>query len=97
MKISEELKSGDVINLAALPTTQLNIRANTNFAIVGSVEFNLSGQLTRNHIENYAPYALFANKKGDYFGWTPSKGEYSLTATPYEGKKGSGKKGVLIR
>ncbi|MEJ7677495.1 MAG: choice-of-anchor Q domain-containing protein [Segetibacter sp.] len=66
-----ELKDGDTLNLAILPSVNLNIRANTNPAITGSVTFDLSGQQTRNHIENNAPYALFANNKGDYYALDP--------------------------
>ncbi|RAK02889.1 hypothetical protein LX87_01010 [Larkinella arboricola] len=53
-----ELKAGEEINLAGLPTRNLAIRANTNPATVGSVVFQLSGQQSRTHIENTAPYSL---------------------------------------
>jgi hypothetical protein len=91
-----EIKDGDVINLAALPTMHLNIRANTGPARVGSLLFNLRGQQTRNHVENGAPYALFGNDEQDYFPWTPEleTGDYALTATPYSTSAARGEKGT---
>lgn len=91
-----EIKDGDVINLVALPTMHLNIRANTGPARVGSLLFNLRGQQTRNHVENGAPYALFGNDGQDYFPWTPAlaTGEYTLTATPYSTLAGRGEQGT---
>jgi hypothetical protein len=92
-----ELKDGDTINLAALSTLNLNIRANTNPATVGSVVFSLSGAATSNSTENIAPHALFAdNNKGDYYPWIPANGSYTLTATPHSGSKGSGTKGTPL-
>jgi hypothetical protein len=92
-----ELKDGDTINLAALPSLNLNIRANTNPGVVGSVVFSLSGAETRNHTENIVPYALFADSnRSNYYDWTPQNGNYTLTATPYSGSKGSGVKGMPL-
>ncbi|MGV3556946.1 NHL domain-containing protein [Larkinella arboricola] len=89
-----ELKAGEEINLAGLPTRNLAIRANTNPAIVGSVVFQLSGQQSRTHIENTAPYALFEDNNGDYKGWRPEVGSYTLTATPHTGPNGTGSAGT---
>lgn len=92
-----ELKDGDTINLAALSTLNLNIRANTNPDTVGSVMFSLSGAEVRNHTENIVPYALFAdNNNGDYYNWAPKNGNYILTATPYSAAKGGGTKGNAL-
>jgi hypothetical protein len=88
------LRNADTINLAALTTKQLNIRANTT--PTGSVVFQLSGQQTRYHIENGAPYALFSNSGNDYFGATLQPGNYTLTATPYSGVNGSGSPGTPL-
>jgi hypothetical protein len=91
-----ELKDGAVLNLAALSTLNLNIRANT-FATIGSILFTLSGAQTRNHTENIEPYALFAdNNKGDYYAWTPTNGSYTLTATPYDASKANGIAGTTL-
>ncbi len=90
-----EIKEGDVININALPTTHLNVRASTDPATVGSVLFALRGPQTRNHVENSAPYALFGNNGQDYLPWTPEpvSGDYTLTATPYSAAASGGEKG----
>src|SRR5688572_32369018 len=48
------LVNGDVLNYSTLPTRNLNIRANTSPATVGSVVFFLDGV---RKVENYAPYS----------------------------------------
>jgi hypothetical protein len=87
------LAPGAVLDLATLPTRNLNIRANTNPALVGSVVFSLSGAATQTATENLAPYALFSDLLGDYFAWTPPLGSYTLLATPYAGPDGTGAAG----
>jgi len=77
----DPLADGTTVNLAALPTTQLNIRANV--AGAESVFFNLSGAETYSRIENVAPYALKGDTNGNYDEWQPSLGTYTLTAVPY--------------
>ena len=84
------------LNLATLPTRNLNIRANTSPATVGSVIFAQSGTQTRNQTENVAPYALFSDNNGVYTSWTPAVGNYSLTARPYTGGSGSGTAGTAL-
>ncbi|GAB3874834.1 hypothetical protein GCM10028824_28750 [Hymenobacter segetis] len=81
---------GMVIDLATLPTRNLNIRANTDLLPVDSVVFNLSGAQTRNSTERIAPYALFSDFQGDYFPWVPPLGSYSLLGTPYSPGGASG-------
>ena len=68
----------------------INIRANTDPGVVGSVKFALTGAATRNWTESAAPYALYADNAGNYAATTLPNGSYSLTATPYEGANGSG-------
>ncbi|QRR00193.1 Ig-like domain-containing protein [Dyadobacter sandarakinus] len=86
----QTLTNGSTLNLATLPTKNLNIRANTNPGTVGSVIFNLSGTLTRTQIESQGPYDLF----GDGLDWTPDAGSYTLKATPYSEAKGAGTAGT---
>ncbi|UOQ68634.1 PKD domain-containing protein [Hymenobacter volaticus] len=90
------LAAGQVLNLAALPTRNLNIRANTNPTTVGSVQFALSGAATQNRTETAAPYALFADASGDYYAWTPPVGSYTLQATPYTGAGATGTAGTPL-
>ncbi|WP_378015830.1 InlB B-repeat-containing protein [Adhaeribacter terreus] len=85
------LVTGDIINLATLPTRKLNIQALTNPNIVGSVAFNLSGQQTKVRSDESGPtYSLFGDSNGDYSSWTPTVGSYTLTARTYTGANGSG-------
>ena len=73
------IEDGDTIILEILPTLNLNIRANTNPAEIGSVVFELNGSLFR--IESVAPYALAGDSpQGDFHPWTPTPGQYTLTA-----------------
>ncbi|TGE25106.1 T9SS type A sorting domain-containing protein [Hymenobacter aquaticus] len=90
------LTDGAVLDLSALPTRNLNIRANTDPAQVGSVVFDLSGAQTQSITESVAPYALFSDFQGDYFNWTPAAGSYTLTATPYSEAGGAGVAGIPL-
>ncbi len=92
----QTLAAGAVLNLATLPTRNLNIRANTNPATVGSVVFALSGAQTRSQTESVVPYALFSDNGGDYNPWTPPVGSYSLTTTPYAAAGGGGPAGTPL-
>ncbi|GAB3011779.1 choice-of-anchor Q domain-containing protein [Spirosoma pulveris] len=89
-----ELTDGQELDLDKLPTRQLNIRAMTEPADQGSVVFSLTGRQQYQQVENVAPFALFTDNGGDYAGWTPELGDYSLTATPYSGLGGSGAMGI---
>ena len=84
------------LELTTLPTRNLNIRANTNPATVGSVVFALSGAQAHANTESFAPYALFSDFQGDYFAWVPPVGSYSLTATPYDAGGGAGPAGTPL-
>ncbi|MGV3558397.1 PKD domain-containing protein, partial [Larkinella arboricola] len=90
------ISTGAVLNLATLPTRNLNIRVNTNPTTVGSVKMELTGRQTRTQTETDAPYALFADNNGDYKNWTPSTGSYSLKATPYTDGAAKGTAGKAL-
>jgi uncharacterized repeat protein (TIGR02543 family) len=90
------LADGATLNLSALPTRNINVRANTNPATVGSVVFDLTGVQSRYHIESVAPYALFSDSGGDYAPWTPVVGSYTLQATPYDVAGGGGVAGTVL-
>ncbi|GAB3049233.1 T9SS type A sorting domain-containing protein [Spirosoma pulveris] len=92
----QELTAGTQLNLASLPTRNLNIQALTEPAVVGSVAFSLSGQQTYQGVERVAPYALFGDNQGDYQSWTPAVGTYALTAIPYAGAKATGTAGTAL-
>jgi len=82
------------LNLATLPTRNLNVRANTDPPSVGSVRFGLDANANY-QTDNAAPYALAGNVNGtDYLAWTPSVGNHTLSATPYAGADGGGLAGT---
>jgi hypothetical protein len=89
----DPLTDGSTLNLTSLPTTNLNIRANTSPPTVGSVRFNLNGEITT---ESVAPYAMKGDVSGNYNPWTPTNGAYTLTATPYTGSGATGTAGTPL-
>ncbi len=70
-----DISDGDVINLAELPSRQINIIANfqpnTLPLQIGSIIFHLN---TAKQVENHPPYALKGNQGTNYTAWTPSLG-----------------------
>ena len=91
----DPLEDGAKVNLAALRSRSLNIRANTSPATVGSVRFALDGN-PNFRTENTAPYALAGDRNGDYYPWTPALGEHTVTATRYGGDGASGTVGEAL-
>ncbi|MCI0568248.1 MAG: hypothetical protein L0Z52_08690, partial [Acidobacteria bacterium] len=88
----DPLAGGAVLNLATLPTQNLNVRANTSPATVGSVVFGLDGNPAF-RIESGAPYALAGDVSGNYNAWTPSLGSHALTGTAWTSAGGTGTPG----
>ena len=89
-----DMHDGFVIDFAIIGTDNLNIRAEAGGVEAGEVEsirFVLDGSTYA--IENLAPYALAGDNQGDYRSWTPSLGEHSLAATPYDNDNASGAAG----
>ncbi|HEX8531866.1 MAG TPA: T9SS type A sorting domain-containing protein, partial [Cytophagales bacterium] len=101
-----EIEDGDVIFLADLPSGNLNIRANTMPAKVGSVVFEYNEYLSSpglRVVENLPPYALggdFNTDPAEYRTLADSlvdEGIYSLLATPYAEAGGKGAAGQPLR
>lgn len=90
----DPLTSGATIDLAVVGN-DLNIRADTNPATVGSVRFALDGN-NNYQTENVAPYALAGDTDGNYKSWTPSLGSHTVTATAYSGTNGGGTAGTPL-
>ncbi len=88
------LAYNDRIDLATLPTRNLNIRAVLLSDTVGSVVFNLNNQLIVR--ENIAPYAIGGDIKGDFRPFALPTGAHVLTVTPYSGRSGTGKAGRAL-
>ena len=91
----QTLTSGATINLAALPTKNLNIRYNPGSG-TSSVVFTLSGAQSRRQTESGLPYALFGDRSGNYNACIPALGSYTLKATPYSENSGSGTAGSSL-
>ena len=89
------LSDGAVINSASLPTTHLNIRANTSPATVGSVRFGFDGN-TNARTESGAPYALFGDMSGNYNAGMLSTGRHTLAGTAYTNKSATGTAGPTL-
>jgi len=87
------LADGDVLNLATLPTRNLNVRADVSGQPVGSVVFAYDGNPTF-QTESTEPYALSGERNGNYDPWTPSLGNHSLAATPFSAAAGGGDPGL---
>ncbi|HYG74935.1 MAG TPA: DUF5060 domain-containing protein [Planctomycetota bacterium] len=89
------LADGMVLDYSKLPTRNLNVRANTDPAIVGSVRFALDSNSSY-RVENGAPYALTGDANGDYSVWTPALGTHTLSATPFSAGNASGTQGQSL-
>ncbi len=84
----ESISEGAVIDLSTLPTSKLNLQANLNSVIVGSVKMTLDGATVT---ENIAPYAFYGDGSGNL-----SIGSHSISATPYTLGQGNGEKGIAL-
>jgi PKD repeat protein len=91
----DPLLNGATIDLAALPTQRLNVRANVSPATVGSVRFSYDA-IANYRTESVTPYALAGDTNGNYYAWTPSTTTHTLTATPYSGGGISGTAGTAL-
>jgi hypothetical protein len=90
----EAIPNGAVIARTSLPTTHLNLRANTSPAIVGSVKLTLDGT---SRTETSAPYALFGDTSGNYNAGTIANGTHAFTGTPYTLASGGGTAGTPLK
>lgn len=89
----DPIPEGAVLDFSKLPTTQLNIRANTVPERVGSVLFGFDGN-PRFGLQNGRPYSAFGGQDGRWFAWqNPKPGLHALTATPYTGPRATGTAG----
>jgi hypothetical protein len=89
------LTDGMTLDLGALPTKRVNVRADPAETAVASVRFRLDAK-TNFRTDATAPYSLAGDTDGDYRPWTPSVGMHTLTATPYSGPAVTGTPGVPV-
>ena len=87
------ITAGMSIDLDALPTVNLNIRAETGTG-VESVLLELIGAQLNSMTENVAPYAAFGDIGGNYNANVFSPGVYALTATAFSGDNRTGNAGI---
>ncbi|MCL6275683.1 PKD domain-containing protein, partial [Muricauda sp. 2012CJ35-5] len=84
------------IDISEIESLLVNIRANTNPPTVGSVLLELTGPLQNTRGESVAPYALYGDVSGNYFGEQFPIGSYSISGTPFSGSGLSGEQGTTI-
>lgn len=83
------------LDLADLPSSNLNVRAETSPAQVGSVRFALNEYATY-AIEHLPPYALAGDVRGNYLPWVPAPGSYTIVAEPYSASFLTGAAGLPL-
>jgi CubicO group peptidase (beta-lactamase class C family) len=91
----QPLTDGATITLADLPTTHLNVRAETSPTKVGSVRFGLDASANY-RTETNAPYAMAGDDSGNYRAWTPRVGTHTVKATAYTGASATGTGGPTV-
>ena len=84
----DPIPDGATIDLAALPTRNLNVAANTSPGTVGSVRFAYDDNANQ-RTESVAPYFL----AGDDGRFTPAAGSHTIAATPYAESDAAGAPG----
>lgn len=89
------LSSGAVIDLDALPTENLSIRADAS-AETESVRFGLDGDASYK-TESVRPFSIAGDRpRGNYIPWTPEVGEHALRVTPFSASGASGQSGEAL-
>ncbi|MCE7989868.1 MAG: hypothetical protein DYG89_52645 [Caldilinea sp. CFX5] len=88
----QPIYDGAVVNLDAIGTTSLNVRADV-VGTVGSVRFTLAGSSATTRVENSAPYAMAGDNSGNYVGYTLGPGVYTLKAQAYTAANAGGAAG----
>ena len=83
------IEEGDEIDLT-ITGVSLNIRANTNPDITGSVVISLDGI---SNTESVSPYAYGGDNSGDYKVISLAKGDHQIQATAYDETGGGGTSG----
>jgi PKD repeat protein len=84
-----------LVDISGYTGQQFNIRANISGEDVKSIEMELQGPVTRTWLEHEAPFSLFGDLSGNYFGAALAPGDYVLSGTPYTGIDASGDQGAV--
>ena len=88
----DPIRPGAILNLSQLPT-KLSLRANTEPAQVGSVQFQINGHDVGT-ADSTAPFAFPRDVNGQYEPWKVAAGKYTLAATPLAQGAGDGQAGA---
>ena len=91
----ETIDDGSVIDISALGTRNLGIRANTvGTTPIQSIRFELNGN-NDFKTENSTPWSLTGDENGNFSPWLYELGKQNtLKATPFTAKGGSGREGA---
>ncbi|RZW15952.1 MAG: PKD domain-containing protein, partial [Desulfobulbaceae bacterium] len=89
------LSDNQLVDISEHSGIPLNIRADVLGEDVKSIAMELSGPVSRTWLEHQAPFALFGDLSGDYYGAAFPEGDYILSATPFAGIDASGVQGAL--
>ncbi|MCW5515553.1 DUF5060 domain-containing protein [Muriicola sp. Z0-33] len=89
------LTDNSAVYISQFPTTQFNIRADVSGDIVKSIAMQLSGPVTRSWTEHEAPFAMFGDLLGDYYGAALPEGTYTLSGTPFTAIDATGDQGPV--
>jgi|LakMenEpi03Aug12_release.lakeMendotaPanAssembly.Ray.scaffolds.fasta_scaffold29911_5 hypothetical protein len=88
----DPIRSGATLDLGRLPP-RVSLRAETEPAQVGSVQFRINGTASRP--DSTAPFAFPTDVNGEYdLPWKVTPGKYTLTATPFAQGAGDGEVGA---
>ncbi|MEM9327307.1 MAG: T9SS type A sorting domain-containing protein, partial [Bacteroidota bacterium] len=85
------LEDGDVLHFSKSVFDHLSIIAKTDGDRIGSVVFFLDGKKIKT--ENYEPYAIAGDNRGDYKAFQFEAGNHELTAIAFTGRHGTGTAG----
>ncbi|MEO1654212.1 MAG: hypothetical protein AAFU64_11745 [Bacteroidota bacterium] len=95
--VIQTLNDGDRLDRSQLGNINLSIQALSGDNFVGSVQFQLSGPISRSQTESQAPYALFGDQnESDFLGQFFPDGNYTLTTTPYSRPGAEGRAGPTL-
>ncbi|WP_108658708.1 family 16 glycosylhydrolase [Acuticoccus kandeliae] len=85
------LADGDVVDTAAIGTSNLSVLVRSTDPTVESILFDLDGAYSHDQVESAAPYALFGDRDPNYHGRDLPDGDYSLSVASYARDGASGR------
>jgi hypothetical protein len=90
---SAAITDATTIDLGALPTRNLSIRAEANSAASVRFDYDANPALS---VQSTPPFAFSGHVAGAYNPWTPAPGPHVLTATPYPESEAGGMAGEAV-